>query len=70
MAKRNIWLAIMRASARQTGLHFTAEEVLRLSQDNAIETLAGNICTDEMWLKAGRDWANVSLDEPEPDPSA
>lgn len=46
MPKRDIYRAIMIASANSRGLHLAADEVMALALDDAIETRANNSLTE------------------------
>lgn len=60
---RDVYIAIMRAAARGTGLHLTPDECFALSLDDAIATRAGNgLSADE--LVDGFDWAKCNPAKP------
>lgn len=46
-AKRDVYMAIMHAAANGRGLRLTADEVLGLADDDAIETRAGNALNED-----------------------
>jgi hypothetical protein len=63
MTERDIYMAVMVASANGRGLHLTADEVDMLSLDDAISTAAANMLTEDehnRWLAEGDTfWAAI-----------
>jgi len=68
VSSRDVYIAIMVASARDKGLHLTPEECDELSLDEAVHTRAFNGLTlseaDAVELDGDQAWARLNPDKP------
>jgi hypothetical protein len=57
--KRDVYIAILVASANGRGLTLTPQECDALTLDDAIQTRATNALTEAEWNEARQSWSNI-----------